>query len=316
MTEMTVETKPKAPGSATLTQVKTEIEKRGITQAQAAREIGISPATLTQILNGTYGADPANQIDKIIKWIVSLKAQDQFKGQLPPVPEFVLTDTARRVMAALGYAQIAGDIAVIYGGAGLGKTSTVREYQRSYPNVFIATMSPAKASVAAMFEELCYSIGFRNLSVGAARQQRDVERRLSGTAGLLIIDEAQHLSVPALDALRSIHDSTGIGLALVGNETVYTRLTGGSRHAAYLDRLFSRIGKKVKLAHPTPTDVEGLAGVFNVVDKESVALLNQIGGRAGALRSVVKVLRLAAMKAEGKTPNADQIKAAWKELGA
>lgn len=315
MTEMTLETKPKTNESATIKQVRTEIERRGITQGQAAREIGISATTLTQLLNGTYGADPSNQLDKIVKWLIALKNQAQVKGQLPPVPDFVLTATASRVIAALGYAQIAGDIAVIYGGAGLGKTSAIREYQRSYPNVFIATMSPAKASVAAAFEELCFSVGFRNPSMGAARQQRDIERRLSGTAGLLIIDEAQHLSVSALDAIRAIHDATGIGIALVGNEAVYTRLTGGSRNAAYLDRLFSRIGKKVKLAHPTSTDVEALAGVFNVVEKESLNLLSQIGSRAGALRSVVKILRLATMKAEGNAPDAAQIKEALKELG-
>lgn len=314
MTEKTSETKLKAPESATLKQVRAEIEKRGITQGQVAREIGLSPTTLTQLLNGTYGADPSNQLEKIVRWLVALKDQDHVRGQLPSVPDFVLTPTSSRVMAALGYAKLAGDIAVIYGGAGLGKTTTVREFQRSYPNVWIATMSPAKASVAAAFEELCVAVGFRSPAMGAARQQRDIERRLAGTEGLLIIDEAQHLSIPALDAIRAIHDATGVGIALVGNEAVYARMTGGNR-AAYLDRLFSRIGKKVKLQHPTSTDVETLAGVFNITEKESIALLCQIGAKAGALRSVVKILRLATMKAEGKTPEAGHIREALKELG-
>src|ERR1035437_1267786 len=53
-----------------------------------------------------------------------------------------------------------------------------------------------------------------------------------GTGGLLVIDEAQHLSVAALDQIRSIHDATDLGIALVGNQQVYARLTGGNR-AAY-----------------------------------------------------------------------------------
>jgi len=38
-----------------------------------------------------------------------------------------------RVLAALAYAQIAGDIAIIYGGAGVGKTSAGRHYGQTSP---------------------------------------------------------------------------------------------------------------------------------------------------------------------------------------
>ena len=41
---------------------------------------------------------------------------------------------------------------------------------------------------------------------------------LRGREGLLIIDEAQHLLLPALESLRSIHDATACGLVLMGNE--------------------------------------------------------------------------------------------------
>ena len=231
---------------------------------------------------------------------------------MPAAPQWVTTPTAERVIAALGYAQMAGDVAVIYGGAGLGKTTAAREYARRYPNVWLATMSPATSGVTTALEEVCLALGFRDLPQGAARMQRAIVDRVRGTGGLLVVDESQHLGVAALDALRAIHDAAGVGLALIGNEMVYARMTGGSR-AAYLDRLFSRIGKRVRLARATREDVERLASAFGVRNG-SLKLLVEIGGRAGALRAVVKTLRLASMMAGGSEIEPQHIEAAWKDL--
>lgn len=294
-----------------LARVRAEIERRGITQSQAAREIGVSPTTLTQLLGGTYAADPTRQLERLSRWL-GLQEESRAQPKMPAAPQWVTTPTAERVIAALGYAQMAGDVAVIYGGAGLGKTTAAREYARRYPNVWLATMSPATAGVTTALEEVCLALGFRDLPQGAARMQRAIVERVRGTGGLLVVDEAQHLGVAALDALRAIHDAAGVGLALIGNELVYARMTGGTR-AAYLDRLFSRIGKRVRLARATREDVERIAGVFGVRNG-SLKLLVEIGGRAGALRAVVKTLRLASMMAGGETIEPPHVEAAWKDL--
>ena len=53
---------------------------------------------------------------------------------------------------------------------------------------------------------------------------RMIVQGLRGREGLLILDEAQHLLLPALESLRSIHDATECGLVLMGSESVYARL--------------------------------------------------------------------------------------------
>jgi DNA transposition AAA+ family ATPase len=295
----------------TIARVRAEIERRGITQAQAAKEIGISPTTLTQLLGGTYAADPTRQIERLAKWL-GLQEEARAQAKLPPAPAWVTTPLAERCLAALGYAQMAGDIAVIYGAAGLGKTTAAREYARRYPNVWIATMSPATAGVSTALEEVCLALGFRDLPQGAARMSRAIVSRIAGTGGLIVVDEAQHLSVSALDAIRAIHDATGVGLALIGNELVYARMTGGYR-AAYLDRLYSRIGKRVRLARAGREDVERIAHAFGVRNG-SVKLLGEIGARPGALRAVVKTLRLASMMAAGSGIEPAHVEAAWRDL--
>lgn len=311
---MNAEIKQDPEVEVVLSRVRAEIERTGLTQGQAAKAAGLSSATLTQLLNGTYNANPETQVGKLAKWLDAL-AEKQAQPAMPPAPDWTETPTSNRVLAALGYAQMAADVAVIYGGAGLGKTTSCKEYRRRFPSVWIATMTPATASVATALEEVCFALGMKSPPQGSARMQREILRRIADTNGLLIIDEAQHLSVQALDALRALHDATGIGLALVGNEAVYTSMTGGNR-AAYLDRLFSRIGKRVKLVRATQADVSNLAAALGVStdDKKAQKLLGQIGAQAGALRSVVKVLRLATMHAQGKAPAFQHIHASWEDL--
>ena len=86
-----------------------------------------------------------------------------------------------------------------------------------------------------------------------------IVQRLQGTKGLLILDEAQHLMLPALESLRSIHDATACGLVLMGNEAVYSRLSG--RRSAEFAHLFSRVGMVLKLENPLPRTLRHWLGI-------------------------------------------------------
>lgn len=297
-----------------LSRVRTRIQERGMSEKLAAKEIGLSPAALNQIFSGKYGADPKTQLEKMERWL-DAQAEAQAAPQLPAAPDFVETATANKIIATLGYAQMWGDIAVIYGGAGVGKTTASKQYQERYPNVWVATMSPSSSSVASSLAKIAKAVGIKGVPHSATKLHDEITRKINGTGGLIVVDEAQHLSVTALDELRSLHDETGIGIALVGNESVYTRMTGGNRTAPYLDRLFSRIGKKIKLTRPTKGDVDRIASAFGVADSAALNQLAQIGSKAGALRAVVKTVRLATMMAAGLTPDAKHIQKAWEDLG-
>lgn len=288
---------------------------RNYNQARIAREVGISATTLSQWLSGTYAGDNAAVEAKIARWFDKLQATRGTAGVMPATPDYIETPSTLRILAALRYAQVAGDIAVIYGGAGMSKSTSIRQFARLAPNVWHATMTPASAGVVTSLEEIAEAVAVSGAVGGAARLHRAICRRIADTGGLLVIDEAQHLSVAALDQIRSIHDATGIGIALVGNEAVYARMTGGNR-AAYLDRLFSRIGKKVRLIRPTSEDVKALADSWGV-DRDCRHVLLDIASKPGALRGVSKTLRLAAMHAaaESRAICCTDVKTAWRELG-
>jgi DNA transposition AAA+ family ATPase len=163
-------------------------------------------------------------------------------------------------------------------------------------------------------EEVAEACGIQDPAGGARRIARQIRAKVRGTHGLIIIDEAQHLSMAAVEELRSIHDVTKVGLALVGNETSYARIASGNR-AAHFAQINSRLGLKLFLRRPTGGDVKAVAAHWKVTDEETVKLLERVALRPGALRSVVKVLRLAGA-GTAKTLTFDRVRAAVDNLGA
>lgn len=298
-------------------QVHQEMKLGGLSQAQVATESGISAAILSPFLKGKYQGDNDQYAAKLQRWLHTRRGGEELRPFLPIAPTWIETPTALSVIDGLRYAQLASDVACIYGGAGLGKSSAVARYANTNSSVWLVTATPATASVGVILEEIALALGMRDFALHPARLQREILRRVRGTQGLLIIDEAQHLTIQALEAVRSIHDAAGIGLALCGNAAVYGRLTGNTRADSFA-QLFSRIGKRVALSKSVAGDVIAIAHAFKVTGKREIASLQDIAKRPGALRGVVKTLRLASMYAAGKIPPVeigdDDIRAAWNEL--
>lgn len=297
-----------------------ELAESGLSQTRAAREIGIASSALSQWLQRKYAGNDAAVAEKLRLWLDARKKRKATAVNMPPAPGYLDTPTGRRILGVLSFAQLAGDIAVIYGAAGLGKTTAAVHYAASNPNAWVVSMSPDCAGVVPALEEVASAIGMHDLPGGAARLRRAIVSRLRGTAGLLIVDEAQHLSIKALECLRAVYDRTwegesaGAGLVLCGNETVYGRLTGGKR-AEHFAQLFSRIGKRLKLTTSAAGDVAAIVDHFAIDDAETRSLLAGIADRPGALRGMVKTLRLASLYASHDAIKPTHVRAAWNDLG-
>lgn len=291
---------------------KDALHHSGLSQAAAAKEIGISTPTLNQWLNGKYLGNNDEIEEKVERW---LDAQARQVDAASRMPGYFISPSSQKIIDTLAYAQMAGDIVCIYGGPGVGKTVSLRQYRDTNPATWIVTMAPDSAPVVPALEEVAEAVGLRDAAGGARKIARAIRRRVDGTRGLLIIDEAQHLSVAALEELRSIHDVTGIGLALVGNELVYARLTGGTR-ASHFAQLFSRIGARLFISRPTIGDVRALAAAWGVQGKAEMDLLKQMASKPGALRGASKVLALASMSAGGSEITVSALRHAWASLGA
>lgn len=123
------------------------LSKGDVKQSQIAREAGLTAPVLSTWLKGNYKGDNKAVESKLNQWLQARDRKAEVSMVFPRAPEWIETPTAKKITSVLTYAQLAGDIAVIYGGAGLGKTCTLKAYAEQSPNVWVVTMSPAHGGV-------------------------------------------------------------------------------------------------------------------------------------------------------------------------
>ncbi len=298
----------------TIDRVRSAMRQDSLSERQLAAALEADHGDVSNWLRGRAGEETTKQLDEAaLNWLERRDAVNRTKH--PSEREtYIETSTAEKICSALAYAQSFRDMVSIYGGPGVGKTRTIHHYRSQYDNVWIATATPATAAVVPALEEVADAIGIQDPSGGARRISRQIRTKVRERDGLIIVDEAQHLSVAAVEELRSIHDFTKVGLALVGNEVSYARFAAGNR-AAQFAQINSRLGMKLYLSRPHRNDVTAIAAYWQVTDEESLKLLERVALRPGALRSVVKVLRLAGA-GTAKRLTFSRIRAAVDNLGA
>ncbi|WP_225874351.1 AAA family ATPase [Vibrio algicola] len=224
-----------------------------------------------------------------------------------------MTTTAQQITNDLTYAQVTESIVVIYGASGVGKSETLHEYQKQNNNVWMVTASPSRSSLTECLYEIAMELGMDQAPRRKGPLARVIRQRLKGTEGLIIIDEADHLDYPTLEELRILQEETGVGMVLVGNNKVYTQLTGGRRNEDFA-RLFSRIAKKRGIHKTKQADVRAIAQAWNVLGETENSLMFQISERPGGLRLLSKTLKLAAMYAKGGQITEKGLRTAFAEL--
>lgn len=276
--------------------VKALQERESITGPRAAELSGVPYGTLSSWLTGKYAGNNAGVAARMQRWLDSWSNQRRTRAVLPRAPDFVTTPTAEAFLASLELAQAAQVMAVISGGAGVGKTTALLRYQSTAPNVWIVTARPSIASLRPFQEEVMCALGISERI--ARRRAAACIGRMRDTGGLLAIDEAQHLAVETLDELRSLHDAAGIGIALIGNETVYSRLEGQGRTPQFA-QLFSRIGRRTRRPNPLKADIAALVNAWGVTDAAQRRLLAVIGSKPGGLRNIRMTMMQAHLLAMG-----------------
>ena len=280
-------------------QIKQIIESGEMNQASIAKELGISGAALSTWLSGTYKGNNQAIERTVENW---LTGRDKKAKVFVEAPQFIETETAKRVWSALDMAKILPTMVTVYGASGVGKTKAAQEYRKTHNNVWMITASPSRATLSSILYELALELGINDAPRRKDRLSRAITKKLRGTQGLVIVDESDHLPYDALEELRIIQEEAEIGMALIGNDKVYTRIQGGINQAHEYARLWSRIGKHFGFKQSLKGDIKAIAQAWglNIADKALMTVLYDIGGKAGGLRSLTQYLRLAGMTAKGQ----------------
>lgn len=228
------------------------IEATGISGAQAAREIGVSPGALSQWRRGKYVGDQAAVAAKVRRWIDTRMDLSRRRLNAAGLDRHAGTAAWQEVESALAYAQASGDLALVVGPPGRGKTWGARRYCRDRAGASYVRMTPAVRSQAGLLGRIAASVGAAG-GGSALATETAIVAALEGRGALLVVDEAHHLSIPLLDELRCLRDLSGAGLGLVADEPLLSDLPRCPQVAG-------RIVMAVDLRRWNPADAVEIAG--------------------------------------------------------
>ena len=199
-----------------------EDEKIGLTEI--AKLCGIPYTTLHGWHRSSYQGNNVDKTRKVLVWLEGRKAQAKTRQAIPELPGFLETPSSEAFTNVFRFTQALGDIGVISGGAGVGKSMAAEEYAARNSNVWLSVMEPSLRSVQGALSEIALSMRIEERD--RSRLGRLIVDRVRGTGGLIIVDEAQHLDTLTLDQLRMIPEKSGggCGIVLIGNDKVRTQI--------------------------------------------------------------------------------------------
>lgn len=265
-------------------ELKTKLEQyitgTGETQAAISKKIGISGAALSQYLGDKYPT-PQSIEPKIEEF---LKHADQ-AGEVVKKPDFVRTSITDEITMTIGYCHIQKEMGIIYGDAGIGKTMAINRYEEEHGEVVVLRMAKAYAKPSSFLKVLAHKL---RITEGKRQDEMYMEivDKLCGSEKVLIIDEAQHLPYTTLEFVRNIHDDAGVGVVLVGNHEIYSKMFG--RGEAAFAQLFSRIAMRRQL-FTVQVKMEDIEKLFKGVGEEEHKFLLNVARTKWGIRGAVFV---------------------------
>ena len=274
--------------------------KPELTGSAIARAIGYSPAVISQYLKDGYPGDVVKLTTLIGDFIRRIDEKERSARIVMP---FVPTATARKITETVRLAHIEGEITVVYGEAGLGKTIALKQYSKDHSDAVLIEVDPGYTAKV-LLEDLCSKLSV-NVRGNLHELLEAVINKLQDSGRLIIIDEAELLPYRALEVLRRIHDKTGIGIVLAGMPRLIANLRG--KRGEFV-QLYSRIAFALNLGNRLPElDVFSIAGSVDLdtrdPDEVNKALYEVSNGNTRRLSKLLKgVVHLSRINAKPVTP--------------
>ncbi len=267
---------------ALVERAKSYLEHKKTSQAQFASAVGVSESTMSRWLKNDYpNMDSVGNKVRTFLEKEELREQSTEMGSI----DFVMTNISKNIWGVLDYSRLQKTLGIIYGDAGIGKTKTAREWAKDKNDVVMITATPAFGNQKPFLKLLARALK-TNRTGTVDDIYLDVLDKLESRDMTILIDEAQHLTVKTLEAIRSINDSTGTAIVLIGNEVVYSKMMG--KQQAEFAQLFSRIGMRSSLSVDMLTK-EDVKRIFHVEDENAITYLHDICHSKFGLRGAVNV---------------------------
>lgn len=257
------------------------MNNKGYQQKQVAQLLGVSVATVSLYLKGEYNGN-VSDIDRKVEELIERDKAKVVEAKYNTA--FVPTLAARRGMEVMQFAHIEGEINVIYGSAGLGKTQMLKEYERRNSSAILIEVDPS-CTPKVLLRKIAEAIGAN--ARGVNNELLDsIVNKLKGSERLLMIDEAELLSTRSLEFIRRIHDLTGVGVVLAGMPRLLINLKGKNNELA---QLYSRVGFACDLGNALSAEDLGLLAESALGTNEfNAPLIKACNGNARRLSKLMR----------------------------
>lgn len=290
-------------------------EETSLSWKQLEGRIGRSSSSLSLFANKKYGAPGDLIAEEVFVYRQTLAAKAALSTKRVQLPDYYPTATSLQLIHLLSWGK-QGRIVMAAMGPGMSKTMTAKHFEACNSHVFLVTISPATSGIRAMLRAVLHAMGVASPTGDIQSMSMQIKDRASKLMDpLLILDEAQHLTVQSIEEVRHWHDATGLGVAMLGNEQVQQKIDGGTRSAAFA-QLFSRVANSITRPRPLPEDVDAMLDAWGIEDPGVSREMHRIAQLPGALRGATFTLELASMLAvaEHAELNLKHVEDAWAQL--
>ncbi len=249
--------------------------------ADVAREIGVAASAVSKYKTGK----PEGNVQRMESLLEDLFKNTARRKLIQIKPG--RTSVAVAIQGAFMQILRTGDVGLIHGNAGVGKTMGIHYCLPSNPTAVFTTASKWHRDYLGLVQLLWDSVETRTWRNNQKKADFLVEK-FRGSNRLWIVDNAHRITPGGFDFLFDFHDATGVPVALVGNPGVLEVIRRNDQH-------FSRIGiiKEVVLENPAEDSViitSQLAPEFN---GSIAAMAEEIASEQGHLRTLKKTTLLA-----------------------
>lgn len=255
-------------------------------QNKAAQALGWSSAYISQYLNNKFKGNLADFESSLEEKFRNREAAESLRSAAVN-EEYKPTSISEGVYETIRLCHLKGGLAIECGDAGIGKTMACKKYAEDYPaSTIYVTVNPCLVTLNAFLKLLC-----KSLKLTANGRKDEMWFRLSdsfaGERKVLIIDEAQHLPIKTIEAIRAFFDSNPLlGICLVGNIETVTN-TGRSKEA------FAQIRNRTKLTevrHTVSIKSRDIQLLFpDISDEKAIQLILAIARSEQGIRGAGNV---------------------------
>ncbi len=273
--------------------------KSSLSQTKISAMIGVSASALSQWKNKKYAKGNIEELEAKILEFLNLEDEKARKEKelstkmYRALNGYVATSISEDVYRMIKICHFDKGMVIAHGDAGIGKTKGAEKYFRENPTSTIYIQAtPSSGTLGSILKLLA-----RALKINEKQPKLDlileIKEKLEQANKVIIIDEAQHLKLQALEEIRTLGDpnditgSKGTGICLIGNSEVYDKMRG--KQEAKFAQLFSRIklNKKYETTKVKDSDIKLMFP--KVEDEEMCKFLWGISKSKWGIRGAVNV---------------------------